>query len=326
MAHNEKVTAVLVNLGTPDKPEAASVRAFLNRFLSDKRVVSIPDILWQPLLKGIILPLRSPKVAKLYQKIWLEGGSPLQVYSEHLIAKVSQLVQDKAQVKLAMSYSQPLIDDVVQEAIDNGCEKLIVLPLYPQYSVSTSASVFDGCARVFKKNFSIPSFEFIRQYYDFPGYCQILAERIKTRGVTYSSEHPLVFSFHGIPVRYEEKGDPYPRQCEATAHNVAQLLELDSSSYKLSYQSRFGKEPWLQPYTDELLTSLAQEGVKSVDILSPAFAVDCLETLEEISRELKDVFIENGGEQFYYHPALNDGDDHAQLLAQLILEQLKKHH
>ncbi|MFM2477014.1 ferrochelatase [Celerinatantimonas sp. MCCC 1A17872] len=320
---NKKVCVILVNLGTPEKPDASSVRTFLNRFLSDKRVVSIPDVFWQPLLKGIILPLRSPKVAKLYQKIWLEDGSPLQVYSERLAVKVAQLVGNKAQVKLAMSYSQPLLDDVLQQSIDEGCEKLIVLPLYPQYSVSTSASVFDGCARVFNNNFAIPSFEFIRQYYDFPGYCQTLAKRIESRGITYSREHPLVFSFHGIPLRYAQKGDPYPSQCEATAQSVAKILGLDSSAYKLSYQSRFGKEPWLQPYTDEMLTSLAKDGVKAVDILSPAFAVDCLETLEEISHELKDIFIENGGEQFYYHKALNDGDDHAELLAQLVLAQLK---
>ncbi|MFM2483841.1 ferrochelatase [Celerinatantimonas yamalensis] len=315
-------TVILANLGTPSQPTAKGVRDFLNRFLSDQRVVSLSPWVWQPILKGIVLPLRSPRVAKLYQQIWLEGGSPLQVYSENLCHKISSLIGDKAAVRLAMSYSEPFIEDVIDTALKQGCERLIVLPMYPQYSVSTTAPVFDACTRAMKGRFALPSLQFVRQYYDWPGYCELLAQRIRQKGHSYDETHQLVFSFHGIPVRYANLGDPYPQQCEATAKRIAELLELPQSAWKLSFQSRFGKEPWLQPYTDEMLKELAQQGVKAIDIISPAFSVDCLETLEEISSELKDVFLDNGGEHFQYIEALNDGDDHAQILSEMILEQL----
>lgn len=319
---SERVTIILANLGTPEQPTTQGVRKFLNRFLSDRRVVSLPPLLWQPLLKGIILPLRSPKVAKLYQKIWLEGGSPLQVYSERLVEKVAQRIGERATVKLAMSYSAPDLETVINESIEQGCDRLILLPLYPQYSVSTSAPVFDACARSLKQSFALPNIEFIRQYYDWPGYCECLAEKIRAKGHQYDAHHQLVFSFHGIPIRYANLGDPYPQQCTATAQRVAQLLELNDDSWKMSYQSRFGKEPWMQPYTDEMLTQLAQDKVAQVDVISPAFAVDCLETLEEIQRELKDVFINHGGQHFEYIEALNDSDAHAELLSEIILAKL----
>lgn len=319
---NPSPTVILANLGTPKQPTSAGVKAFLNSFLSDRRVVSLSPWLWQPLLKGIILPLRSPRVAKLYQQIWLEDGSPLQVYSERLTGKIQSILGEQCQVKLAMSYSAPTIETVVEQVLDEGCEQLIVLPMYPQYSVSTTAAVFDACARAFKTRFALPELRFIRQFYDKEGYCELLAERIRSRGIEYDHQHQLIFSFHGIPVRYAESGDPYPDQCEDTARRVARILGLDESSWKMSYQSRFGREPWVEPYTDELITELAKQGVESIDILSPAFSVDCLETLEEISSELKEVFIQGGGQQFHYIPALNDGDDHAQLLSKIILAEL----
>ncbi|MFM2479755.1 ferrochelatase [Celerinatantimonas sp. YJH-8] len=317
------VVAILVNLGTPEQPTSSAVRAFLNRFLSDPRVVPISPWLWQPLLKGVILPLRSPKVARLYQQIWMDGGSPLQVYSEKLAEKVSSCIQGRCRVRLAMNYSHPSLETVIHEEIEQGVETLIVLPLYPQYSVSTSASVFDACARALQSEYTLPNVQFIRQYYDWPGYCELLAEQIQKRHIQYSASYPLIFSYHGIPERYVQAGDPYARQCEQTTRRIVDLLALPDDAWKMSYQSRFGREPWVQPYTDELLTSLAADGVKAVDIISPAFSVDCLETLEEISCQLKLLFFRQGGVEFNYIPALNAQDQHAQILSEIILEHIR---
>lgn len=318
----QSITAILVNLGTPEEPTAQAVKDFLRRFLSDRRVVSVNPLLWKPLLHGIILPLRSPKVAKLYQQIWTEKGSPLKAYCDELTEKVTDCVADRCRVRLAMSYSDPMLETVIQEELERGCEKLIILPLYPQYSVSTTAPVFDASARALAHQYALPQLNFIRQYYDHPGYCELLAETISRQGRSYGATHPLVFSYHGIPVRYAEAGDPYPQQCEQTSARVAQLLGLAEDAWVMSYQSRFGREPWLQPYTDETLTRLARSGATGVDIISPAFSVDCLETLEEISGQSKELFLAEGGQNFNYIPALNADDGHAQFLAQIILEHL----
>lgn len=321
----EKPTAVqnavvLVNLGTPSEPTSKGVRIFLRRFLSDRRVVDLPRFLWLPILHCIILPLRSRKVARLYQGIWQEGGSPLLTLSQALTRKVAARLAGKYEVRLAMTYSQPELSNIVESLISHGCQRLILLPLYPQYSVSTTAPVFDAYCQAVAKLYRLPELRFISHYYNNPGYIQALIHSVREHWQCHGQNEVLVFSFHGIPERYARNGDPYPQQCLETAQKVASGLGLRESQWRISYQSRFGKEPWLTPYTDELLTDLAKEGVNSINVISPAFATDCLETLEEIQVELRECFIKAGGSDFSYIPALNDSDEHAKLLSEVILQ------
>ncbi|WP_427983401.1 ferrochelatase [Agarivorans sp.] len=313
-----KCAVVLVNLGTPEQATPSAVASFLGRFLSDKRVVNLPRILWLPLLYGLILPLRSRRVAKLYQQIWLKGGSPLKMFSEQIRIKLAKKLAGKYEVYLAMTYSEPDIPKVVQQVLAAGHQRVLLLPMYPQYSVSTTAPVFDSYTKSLKNTYNIPELRLVKEYYDEPAYIAALAHSIKQHWELTARGEVLLFSFHGIPERYARNGDPYPQQCEDTAAKVAALLGLKQSQWRLCYQSRFGKDPWVKPYTDQLLTQLAEQGVKSVDVISPAFSVDCLETIEEVSCELRDVFIEAGGEQYHYISALNDSPEQVDLYCQII--------
>ncbi|MDO6684967.1 MULTISPECIES: ferrochelatase [unclassified Agarivorans] len=313
-----KCAVIMVNLGTPDEATPNAVAKFLGRFLSDKRVVNLPRILWLPLLYCVILPLRSRRVAKLYQQIWLKNGSPLKVISEQIHQKVSAKLRGKVEVYLAMTYSSPDIQEAVNEVLKAGHQKVLLLPMYPQYSVSTTAPVFDAYAKSLKNTYNLPELRMVKEYYAEPAYIEALANSIKQHWELTARGEVLLFSFHGIPERYARNGDPYPQQCEDTAAKVAGLLGLKQNQWRLCYQSRFGKDPWVKPYTDQLLHQLAEQGVKSVDVISPAFSADCLETIEEVSCELRDEFLEAGGEQYHYISALNDNPEQVELYCQLI--------
>ncbi|WP_185826796.1 ferrochelatase [Shewanella canadensis] len=316
---------LLVNLGTPDSPSASDVKRFLKQFLSDPRVVDLNPLIWKPILNGIILNTRPAKVAKLYQAIWSDEGSPLMVVSQHQREKVASLLQEQLgqaiPVELGMSYGNPSLASGLEKLKQQGVKRIVVLPLYPQYSCSTVAPVFDAIAAEFKGWRDIPETRFNKEYYQDPTYIQALASSVKSHWKQHGQADVLLMSFHGVPVRYVNEGDPYQAQCQATALLLAQALGLKDEQWKLCFQSQFGKEEWLTPYTDKLLESLPEKGVKSVDIMCPAFAADCLETLEEISIGGKESFIESGGERYRFIPCLNDNDPHIELLAKLITEQ-----
>ncbi|MFC3913826.1 ferrochelatase [Pseudaeromonas sharmana] len=319
----KKQGVILVNLGTPSAATPAAVRSFLRDFLSDRRVVDLPRILWLPLLYGVILPLRSRRVARNYQSIWQAGGSPLLTYSDALARDVEAglLAQNiDCPVRLAMTYGEPSLEQAWQQLASAGVTEVLLLPLYPQYSSTTTAPVFDAWARLMSKQAVLPAMQLLADYHDAPEYIAALAGQVRRHWQQQGQSH-LLLSFHGIPQRYARLGDPYPQQCARTAQLVAQALQLSSEQWSLSFQSRFGREPWLQPYTDELLTQLPARGVMDVDVVCPGFATDCLETLEEIAIGGKELFLHAGGRQFHYIPALNAGPEHGQMLIQFITQR-----
>ena len=309
----EKPLLVLVNLGTPDAPTAPALRRYLREFLSDRRVVSLSPWLWQPLLHGVILPFRAPRSAAAYRAVWQDGGSPLLHYSRRLAEKLAQRLQGQAEVRLAMRYGQPALAAVLRE---HPARKVMLLPLYPQYSSTTTASVMDAYCQWARQQLNLPELVFVRDYHQHPAYIAALAGQIRQAWKNARGER-LLFSFHGIPQRLADAGDPYARQCQQTAEAVAQALGLESHQWQLMYQSRFGREPWLQPYASETLRALAGQGVASVDVICPGFAVDCLETLEEMAVENRDVFLRAGGQAYHYIPCLNDSEAQVKLMAQL---------
>ncbi len=319
MADSSTPTGVLlVNLGTPDHPDVASVRRYLKDFLSDPRVVDYPRWLWYPLLYGVILPLRSRKVAKLYRSIWMAEGSPLRHYTLSLASQVGDALGSDYKIEAAMTYGQPDIASALDRLQGAGCQRVLVLPLYPQYSCSTTAAVFDAVAQALKPRRLIPALQLFREYYQHPGYIDVLADSVQAYWRQHGQGERLLCSFHGIPERYVNQGDPYRQHCEQTAELLRQKLGLSAEQMVVSFQSRVGKETWLQPYTDATLAQLGQQGIKRIDALCPAFAVDCLETLEEIAEEGKAIFTEAGGESLHYIPALNDQPGHVEFFAQLV--------
>ncbi|AHG74818.1 Ferrochelatase [Mannheimia varigena USDA-ARS-USMARC-1296] len=314
--NQQKIGILLANLGTPDEPTAPAVKRYLKQFLSDPRVIDLPKVKWQAILNFIVLPKRSPKVAKLYQSVWSEEGSPLLVISREQQRSVQRYFDAKGKnvvVELGMSYGNPSIESATDNLIKQGVERIIVLPLYPQYSSTTTASVFDAFANGLKAQRKIVPFDFIHSYHNDPLYIQALANSIDVK-----QDELLLFSFHGIPKRYEDEGDFYSRHCYETAELVAEKLGLPKHRWLLSFQSRFGDEEWLQPYTDETLEGFPQKGVKKVAVVCPGFSADCLETLEEIAEENRENFEHAGGESYRYIPALNANGDHIRALVKLI--------
>ncbi|GAA0572561.1 ferrochelatase [Halomonas salifodinae] len=314
---------MLVNLGTPDAPTPQAVRRYLAEFLSDRRVVDAPRWLWWPILHGVILRLRPPRVAKAYASVWTEEGSPLlaigrrqqRALGERLEAELGEPIP----VELAMTYGNPSLVEAGLRLRQAGAERILVLPLYPQFSRSTTAAVFDGLARSLARCPHLPELRFVRDYHDHPAYIGALAASIREHWAAHDGERgKLMFSYHGIPKRYADQGDPYPRHCRRTSELVAEALGLGEDDWQLCYQSRFGREEWLKPYTDETLKAWGGNGVEHVDIISPAFAADCLETLEELEEENRENFLAAGGKTYRYIPALNDRDDHIGLFAELV--------
>lgn len=307
---------LLVNLGTPDAPTAEAVRRYLLQFLSDRRVVQIPPLLWQPLLRWLILPRRSGPVAHKYAEIWLPDGSPLAVHTRRLAEAMQQQVPDR-RVVVGMRYGQPDLAQAIAQLAGEGFRSVTVLPLYPQYSTTTTASVIDVLQR---SRIAHPQLQlhWVADYHDDAGWVQAVAASVRQHWQAHGRGERLLLSFHGIPQRVVDGGDPYARQCEASARAIAEALGMPSADIVLAYQSRFGRERWLQPYTVAMLEQLAREGVRTVDVACPGFAVDCLETLEEIALQNADAFRAAGGESLRYIPCLNASPSHAQALIDLL--------
>ncbi len=313
---------LLLNLGTPDAPNARAVRRYLAEFLRDPRVVELPRWFWLPLLYGIILPFRAPRSARLYQAIWGEAGSPLLVIGQRQRTALEKRLQQRflgsVQVELAMRYGNPSVQAGLEALRSAHISRLLVLPLYPQYAAATTGSAFDAVAKVLSRWRRVPEVRFIAQYQDFPPYIHALAERIRQHWAAHGKAHRLLFSFHGIPLAASQQGDPYFHHCQQTAQLLAEVLELSPSDWAISFQSRMGKQAWLQPYTDRLLRDWGAAGVTSVQVCCPGFAADCLETLEEIARENRRYFLQAGGQRYEYIPALNDSPAHVEALAALV--------
>lgn len=315
-----KTGILLTNIGTPQEPTSVKVREYLKRFLSDKRVVEFPRPLWWPILYGFILPFRSPRSAKLYQKIWTQQGSPLLIYSQNIAEKLQKQLQ--IPVALGMHYSSPSIDDALQELRAKAVTHVLVLPLYPQYSATTTASTFDLVTASLRQWRVIPEIRMINHYADDPHYIKAWADTIRDYWKSNNRAPHLLFSFHGIPKYYADAGDPYPILCQHTAHAIANELQLSPSEWTLSYQSRLGRTQWLTPYTDKLLNEFPKKGIHHLDVVCPGFATDCLETLEEINIRGKEQFINAGGQSFQYIPSLNDSEYHINMLTQIITKNL----
>ena len=315
---------MLVNLGTPKKPDAASVREYLAEFLWDRRVIQTPRLLWWLILHGVILRIRPRKIAHLYQSIWTEDGSPLLAISRKqekaLRAALQQQLGQAIPVELAMTYGEPSLKQAGRALAAQGARRILVLPLFPQYSAASTAAVFDGLARTLQPCPDLPELHFIRDYWEEPAYLDALAASISEFWQDHERPDRLLLSFHGIPQRYEDQGDPYPSLCRATAKAVADRLGLADDQWSESFQSRFGREEWVKPYTDFLLKEWgARDDINRVDVVSPAFSADCLETLEEIAVQNRALFLEAGGKDYRYIPCLNDRPDHIDLLTQLVI-------
>ncbi|MGE4753165.1 ferrochelatase [Yersinia enterocolitica] len=318
-----KLGVLMVNLGTPDAPTPQAVKRYLAEFLSDRRVVDTSPWLWWPLLRGVILPIRSPRVAKLYQSVWMDEGSPLLVYSRRQQKALAERMPE-IPVELGMSYGSPNLPDAIDKLLAQGVTKLVVLPLYPQYSCSTSAAVWDAVARILKGYRRLPSISFIRDYAEHPAYISALKQSVENSFAQHGKPDRLVLSFHGIPKRYAQLGDDYPQRCDDTSRALRDALglSLPAEQIMMTYQSRFGREPWLTPYTDETLKSLPSQGIKHIQLICPGFSADCLETLEEIKEQNREIFLHAGGEKFEYIPALNDDESHIDLLEQLVKQEI----
>lgn len=328
---NQSTGVLLVNLGTPDEPTPSAVRKYLAEFLSDSRVIEIPKIAWLPLLYGVILPKRGTASAANYEKVWFnEGskqGSPLLYYSQRQTELLQQEMETRfrgpVHIELAMRYGNPSIKSGLLALQEKGAHRILILPLYPQYSATTTATTYDAILATLKSWRWVPELRFVGQYHESPSYIKALAESVKIhwRKLDENGEErgeTLLMSFHGLPKRNLEAGDPYFCQCHKTGRLLAEALNLKNDQWKLTFQSRFGKQEWLKPYTDETLKTLASEGMKNIDIICPGFPADCLETLEEIQMENREYFMEAGGETYRYIPALNDDPAHIRALADIV--------
>ncbi|MCG6896974.1 MAG: ferrochelatase [Thiocapsa sp.] len=318
----ECLGVLLVNLGTPEMPTVPAVRRYLAEFLSDPRVVELPRALWLPILHAVILRVRPARSAKAYQAVWGQDGSPLlsiaKRQSAALQARLSEDCVGSVKVALGMRYGNPSIPSALAELRRANARRLLVFPLYPQYSGSTTASVFDAVTRELSRWRWIPEVRFISQYHDEPRYIEAIVESIRNHWTAQGEAERLLFSFHGIPKDYFDQGDPYFCQCQKTARLATERLGLAPERWALAFQSRVGFKEWLQPYTDETLKAWAAEGVRSVQVLSPGFSADCLETIEEIDAENRGYFLGAGGERFSYVHCLNDSPAHIEMLAGII--------
>lgn len=313
---------LLVNLGTPDEPTTRAVRHYLAEFLSDPRVIETPRWLWWPILHGFILRVRPRRSAKNYRKIWTEQGSPLLVHSqaiaEQLQLRLDTRLSGTVKVVLGMSYGHPSLESALEELYAAHARRIVVLPLYPQYSGTTTGSVFDAVTALLALRRWVPEMRFVSHYHDAPGYIDAVADSIREYREANGAAEKLLFSFHGLPRKTLDSGDPYHCQCLKTARLVAEALDLTDAAWAVTFQSRVGRGEWLRPYTDETVAALAHEGIKSLDVACPGFAADCLETLEEIAMQNRDLFIASGGRTLNYIPALNARDEHLGFLERLV--------
>ena len=309
---------LIAYLGTPDSPDVLSVRRYLKEFLSDPRIIEVPKIIWWFVLNIFILNFRSFNSARLYKSIWTDGGSPLLVNCIKIKEKVQKSLPSNYQVALGMRYGNPSIKSALNELKEANCRDIEVITLFPHYSATTVGSIFDAVSTEIKSWRWVPSIKFLNSYHDNPLLIEILSERIKKSFDSQGKPDKLVFSYHSIPKKYFDSGDPYHCLCQKTSRLIAEKLSLDEKDYITAFQSRFGPSEWLKPYTSETMKSLPKEGIKSVQVVSPGFGVDNLETLQEIDIENKEYFEDAGGENFHYIPCLNDDDDHVEFLISLI--------
>ena len=320
-----KTCVLLVNLGTPQAPTTQAVRTYLAEFLADPRVVEIPRLIWLAILHGIILRVRPAKSAALYKEIWTDQGSPLMDISLKQTAALQKKVDQEGldvRVELAMRYGEPAIGKTMAKLQQEGVDKFVVLPLYPQYSATTTGSVFDAIAAEMGKWRFMPSLHFIHTYHDNPDFITALAESIQADFDKNGKPQQLLLSYHGMPERNLDLGDPYYCFCMKTTRLLAERLGLQEDEYTTSFQSRFGKAEWLKPYTDATLAGMPTKGIKDVAVVCPAFSADCLETLEEIAGENREVFEEAGGESYRYIPALNDNPAHIDMMFNIVKPHL----
>lgn len=324
---DDKIGVLITNLGTPDAPTKTDLKKYLREFLSDPRVVEIPRLLWWMILNLFILNVRPRRSAKAYSTVWTERGSPLlfhtQDQADALRKKLKQTYGENIVVEFAMRYGSPSVDSVIDRMLQQGVRKLLVLPLYPQYSASTTASTFDAVAASLATKRLIPELRFINHYHDFPEYIQVVADKIRRHWAINGKAEKLIFTYHGIPKRYLLNGDPYHCECYKTSRLLAENLGLNEKEYLVSFQSRFGREEWLQPYTDKTLIELPEQGVKSVQLVCPGFSADCLETIEEIDVENRDYFMKAGGDRYEYIKALNAEIGHIDMMAKLLEKHLQ---
>jgi len=325
MNNPPKIGILLSNLGSPATPDRKSVGRFLRQFLSDPRVVELPRSLWLPLLYGLIVPLRSGHSAALYRKIWSSTGSPLLETTRQQAEALQQHYQQQGlsiQVAQGMRYGSPNIADGLQKLIDDGCQRLLLLPLYPQYAGATTASSFDAAAAAMVNCRHLPELRMVNDFHDHPAYIQAVASNIRRYWQRRGRGDKLLLSFHGLPQKICDAGDPYHHQCLHTGELIAAALELSQGQYEISFQSRIGRGEWLQPPTDERLTALAQQGINRLDLACPGFPADCLETLEEIAQAGRKSFLQAGGSDFHYLPALNDDPEWIAALATIAQDAL----
>ena len=320
----EKIGVLITNLGTPDAPNKKELKVYLNQFLSDPRVIELPKILWQILLKLVILQIRPSKSAEAYKQIWTDKGSPLLDIANRQINKIQSSFSSKNEnivFEVGMRYGNPSIPDALIKLQKKQVRRLLVLPMYPQYCAATTGSTFDEVTNVLQKWRWIPEMRFINQYFEEKNYIEALSNSIKSFWKKTSKPQKIIFSYHGIPKRYLTNGDPYHCFCLKTTRLVKENMGLSDDEIMTTFQSRFGREEWLKPYTSETLKELPKQGIKNIHIISPGFSSDCLETLEELEEENKEYFMESGGENYHYIPCLNDHDDHIDVFVNLI----KKH-
>ena len=317
----QKTGVLLINLGTPAAPTAAAVRPYLRSFLSDRRIVDLPALLWQPLLRGVILPLRAKKSAANYAKVWFKEGSPLEVFTRRQCEGLQSRLPEDVAVAYAMSYSEPSIPSAIEALKAQGVGRLLVLPLYPQYAGSSSGAALDQVHDALKRQRNQMSLRTVSRFYDHPAYIGAQAAQIRNYRAQHGSGGKLLFSFHGIPLRHERNGDPYHSECRHSARLIAAELGLGEQDYEVCFQSRFGPAKWLEPNTQQLIKQLAKKNAGGrIDIACPGFVADCLETMEEIAISGRELFHAAGGSDYHYIPCLNDNPDWLDALAQIVRE------
>lgn len=319
-------TVLLINLGTPAAPTSDAVGEYLAEFLSDPRVVELPRWLWWPVLHGYVLRTRPRRSAEAYAKIWRDDGSPLLVFSEQLAksvgANISRRTGGNVTSALAMTYGEPSVRSVMTDLTRDGVRRILLLPLFPQYSATSTGAALDAVTHVMQKLRWPPALRTINDYHADAGYLAALVGSVRAHWAEHGRGNRLLLSFHGIPEKYAAAGDPYPEQCRETARRLCDTLGMAGDELLVTFQSRLGRQPWLRPYTDDTVEQLARQDVETLDVLCPGFAVDCLETLEEVALRYRTVFLTNGGKQFRYIPALNAGSGHATALADIAVREL----
>lgn len=325
--HENKVGVLLINLGTPEGTDVRNVRKYLREFLSDRRVIEWPRLLWYPILYGIVLNVRPKKSGALYKRIWNneKNESPLRTYTRAQAEKLAPVLQvNGVEVDWAMRYGQPSVENVLNRMVDAGCDRVLVFPLYPQYSATTTATVLDAVFDCLKKRRTVPAIRSVPPYCDDPVYIDALAKSVEKHLAQLSFvPEKIIASYHGVPQSYVQRGDPYPVECQRTTDALRNRLGMDKDKLLMTFQSRFGPEEWLQPYTDHTVEALAKEGIKSVAVFNPGFVSDCLETVDEMGHEAAKTFLDNGGQNFAHIPCLNDSEDGMRVIEKLVRKELE---